>query len=359
MSGHDFPPRRRVLDVLGSKPGRWIATALACTGAALGFAACGGSSSDSSTDAGTVAINAGQQELPGGAPINGKKVLFLIHSTPDDTFFTPAINGAKAAAGLTGLKLQVEYGNNDDATTRRIINTAIANGIDALDVGIQDAGLNQVLCEARAKHIPLVSYNINGATGAGARCVPAFVGQDFVVSGETVAQRLIDSGTVKSGDTALCPVEFPALSYAVQRYQGVMNVLKQHGIKCDELGTGVEPGQAKAKEVNYLLGHQDTAAILGLGNFALTAAAEASKQVNRKLPIVGFDLSQPVLDGIKDGTIIASIDQQPFSQGYLSIMELALQMKYGLTPASINTSTGALVDRSNIGAVTSLVPDYR
>ncbi|HEX7291253.1 MAG TPA: substrate-binding domain-containing protein [Conexibacter sp.] len=347
-----------MLRVFGSKPGRWIATALACTGAAFGFAACG-DSSDSGDTAGTVAVQAGQKELPGGASLAGKKVLFLIHSTPDDTFFTPAINGAKAAAALTGLEVQVEYGNNDDATTRRIVNTAIANGIDALDLGIQDAGLNEVLCQAKEKRIPLVSYNVNGATGAGADCVPAFVGQDFVASGETVAQRLIDSGLVKSGDTALCPVEFPALSYAVERYQGVMNVLREHGIKCDELGTGVQPGDAKAKEVNYLIGHPDTAAILGLGNFALTAAAEAVKQVKRDIPIVGFDLSEPVLNGIKDGTIIASIDQQPYSQGYLSIMQLALQMKYGLTPASINTSNGALVDRSNVNAVTSLVPDYR
>jgi simple sugar transport system substrate-binding protein len=329
----------------------------------IALAACGSSSSSQSTGNSptktVTSVEAGQNVVTGGANIRGKTVLFLSHSTPDDTFFVPAINGAKAAAALMGLKVDVQYGNNDDSTTTSIVNTAMANGVNALDLSVQDSALNKDICQAVAKGVPVVAYNSNGATGSGEKCLPAYIGQDFVASGALIAEKLLATSNVKSGDSAFCPVEYPAQSYAVDREKGAQEVLKAHGITCAELGTGVQPGQAKAAEVNYLLGHRNTAAILGLGQDALEAAVAAAKQLNLKVPIVGFDLSPSILTSIKSGAIIATVDQQPYQQGFLSVMELALQMKYGLQPASINTSNGALITKSNVDAVTSLVPNYR
>src|SRR5437016_415743 len=138
--------------------------------------------------------------LSGGTDISGKTILFEIQSSPSDSFFVPVVNGAKAAAATAGLKLQIQYASNDDTTEVNQVNTAMASNVIGVALSIPDAGLNKVVCNARSRGVAVVAFNIDGATGAGAKCVQAFVGQDFVQSGALIAQTMIDAGQIKSGD---------------------------------------------------------------------------------------------------------------------------------------------------------------
>jgi simple sugar transport system substrate-binding protein len=325
-----------------------------CAAFIVVLAACGGGSPTGSTSTGS-----GSGSLSGGTDISGKSFLFEIQSTPSDSFFVPVVNGAKAAAAIAGVKLQVQYASGDDTTEVNQINTAIASGVSGIAVSIPDAGLNKVLCNARSKGIAVVAFNIDGATPQGANCVQSFVGQDFVQSGELIAQHMIQLGQIKPGAHVFCPVESPNQVYAVQRYAGVKQALSAIGATCDELGTGNDYGPAKATMVSYLLGHRNTTAIIGLGHAPLDQAPAAIKQVGMNIPIGGFDITSDILSAIKSGTITATVDQQPYIQGYQSVMELALYLKYGLAPANINTSNGALIDKNNVDQVVSLVGNYR
>ena len=85
----------------------------------------------------------------------------------------------------------------------------------------------------------------------------------------------------------------------------------------------------------------------------------AEKVKKPDMAIGGFDLSKPVLDGIKTGKIVAAVDQQPYSQGFYAVMQLVLQSTYSLYPSDMGTGGRGLVDSSNINAVSALVPEYR
>ncbi len=170
---------------------------------------------------------------------------------------------------------------------------------------------------------------------------------------------MIQLGQIKSGDHVFCPVESPNQVYAVERYAGVKQALSAIGATCDELGTGNDYGPAKATMVSYLLGHRNTSAIIGLGHTPLDQAPAAIKQVGVNIPIGGFDITSDILSAIKSGTITATVDQQPFIQGYQSVTELALYLRYGLAPANINTSNGALIDKNNVSQVVALAGTYR
>lgn len=322
---------------------------IVCVALMVLLAACGGGSSPGSSN------GTGGAALSGGTDISGRMILFEIKSTPSNFFFVPVVNGAKAAAAIAGLKLQIQYGSDNDATIVNQMNTAIARNGAGIAVSIPDAGLNKVVCDARAKNIPVVAFNTNGATGQGANCVQAFIGQDFVQSGALIAQRMINDGLIKSGDHVFCPVESPEQVYAVQRFAGVMQALKAIGATCEELGTGNDLAPAQATLVSYLLGHPHTAAIIALGGTPLSVAPAAIKKANLNIPIGGFDLSPDILSAIKSGVITATVDQQPYIQGFQAVMELALYLKYGITPANINTSNRALIDKSNVDQVVSLV----
>jgi len=320
---------------------------IVCVALMILLAACGGGSTNTT--------GSGGASLSGGTDISGRTILFEIKSGPSNFFFVPAVNGAKAAAAMAGLKLQIQYGNDDDATIVNQVNTAIASNVAGIAVTIPDAGLNKVVCDARAKNIPVVAFNTNGATGQGANCVQAFVGQDFVASGALIAQRMINDGKIKPGDHVFCPVESPDQVYAVQRLAGVMQALQAIGATCEVLGTGNDLAPAQATLVSYLLGHPHTTAIIALGGTPLSVAPAAIKKANMNIPIGGFDLSSDILAAIKSGVITATVDQQPYIQGFQAVMNLALYLKYGITPSNINTSNRALIDQSNVSQVVPLV----
>ena len=344
--------KHRKLSTLLGRTRLGTVVSVTCAVLIMILAACSGGTGNGTAGTASGAFN-------GGTDISGKTILFEIQSTPSDSLFVPVVNGAKAAAAIAGLKLQVQYASGDDTTEVNQVNTAMASNVAGIAVSIPDAGLNKVVCDARAKNIAVVAFNIDGATGQGANCVQSFVGQDFVQSGALIAQHMINAGQIKSGDQVFCPVESPTQVYAVERYAGVEQALKAIGATCAELGTGNDFGPAKSTMVSYLLGHRNTAAIIGLGHTPLDQAPAAIKQVGMNIPIGGFDITSDILSAIKSGTITATVDQQPYIQGFQSVMELALYLKYGIAPANINTSNGALIDKNNVAQVVSLVGNYR
>jgi simple sugar transport system substrate-binding protein len=335
-------PQRVVMGVVGIA---LVAILAACS---AGGAAAGSSNSSTTTSSGGAGLS-------GGTNINGKTILLEIKSGASNFFFVPVVNGAKAAAAMSGLKLQIQYGNDDDATMINQMNTAIASNVAGIAVTVPDAGLNKVVCDARTKSIPVVAFNTNGATGQGAECVQAFVGQDFVQSGYLIAQHMINLGKIKAGDHVFCPVESPDQVYAVQRYAGVKQALDAIGATCEVLGTGNDLAPAQGTMVSYLLGHPHTAAIIALGGTPLSVAPAAIKKANLNIPIGGFDLSQDILSAIKSGVITATVDQQPYIQGFQAVWNLALYLQYGITPSNINTSNRALIDSTNVDKVVPLV----
>ncbi len=60
--------------------------------------------------------------------------------------------------------------------------------------------------------------------------------------------------------------------------------------------------------------------------------------------------------GIQDGSIAVVLDQQPFLQGFIPIMQLYLTSKFGF--AGMNIDTGAaLITKDNIAAVADLAKE--
>jgi simple sugar transport system substrate-binding protein len=66
-----------------------------------------------------------------------------------------------------------------------------------------------------------------------------------------------------------------------------------------------------------------------------------------------------IVTGIQQGSIVASVNQEPYAQGFYAIEELALQIKFGIPPSNIDTSDNALITKANVGSFASLVPSYQ
>jgi len=329
--------------------------------ATLALVACGSADTSSTDSATTTAATASTDAtFKGGQSIGGKKILFIHANDAGNVFDKPVIAGADAAAALTGLKVDTQFSNNDDKQLRSIFQSGVAEKVAGIIVSVPDASLNKPICAARQAGIPVMAWNVNGVTGAATSCVMAFLGQDFVQTGAVIGHRMINDGLIKQGAKVFCPVEYPNSDYAAKRASGVNEALKSIGAKCDVVGVGADQAKAKTTIVQYLLGHRDTNAIVSLGGTPNSVAVAAVKQAGLSdVKLGGFDLTPQIIDGIKQGKIAVTADQQPYSQGFFAVMQMATYLKFGLFPSSIATGGTGLVDKSNVDLVASLVPDYR
>ena len=298
-------------------------------------------------------------EVASGNNGDREDITFIVYAGPEVEFFVPVVNGAKEAAEQLGANLDVQYASEDNAKQNNLIELA-TNRADGIAVSIQDSeAFTDTICQAHEKGIPVVSFNVDASEGPVLDCRLAFMGQGFEETGYLIGQRMIEEHGIGDGDTVFAPVEVPEAVYAVQRAAGLQQALEEVGATADVVGTGFNLSDVQTTEVQYLLGHPDTAAIIALGSSPLTVAPAASEEAAMDLPIGGFDLTEDIIAAIQDGEITATVDQQPFSQGYYAVTQLVLNLRYGLYPSGMNTGGSGLVDESNVDVVAELVGDIR
>lgn len=283
-----------------------------------------------------------------GDRATSRNVEFITYYDPSqDAFWNQIKQGAEDAAKLANFKLKEETAAGDTGKMTDLINAAVASKPAALVIPFNDPAWENAACEASEAGIPVFAFNVPPA-GAAKDCIKAFVGQDFVEVGKLVGQKLVDSVDLSSGDKVLCPAEEPSQQYAIQRGGGVESVLQSKGVKCTYLRTSGEDAPALDKMQAWLTANKDVKAIVPLGGTPHRNAVQAEDAAGVKVPIVGFDTSPQVIDGIKSGRILATADQQGYVQGFQPVLEAGLYLDFGLSPATINSGGNSLIDKSNV-----------
>jgi ABC-type sugar transport system substrate-binding protein len=322
-----------------------------------------GSTTPAGTDTVQVTQSAGLDSGLGSLAKN-RKVIFLMDNPPTDVFWGVIQTGAKDAAKLYNIDLDIQF-TTEGATPQKyneLIGTASATKPAAIAVVIRDSDtFTENVCAAKKAGIAVLDYNVL-APGPVRDCVENFIGQDFAVAGELIGDRMVKEAGIKKGDLVLLPVEQPEASYAIDRGSGVKKALDKVGAKYEVIQAGAK-GDAEALEnmTQWLTGHKDVKAIIPMGGTPHRNALEALKAAGldpANVAVGGFDISQPVTDAIKAGTIKAAVTQEPYIQGFQTVAEAALLLDFGIKPFSINTGAG-IVDKTNVDTVATLAGKVR
>jgi simple sugar transport system substrate-binding protein len=89
---------------------------------------------------------------------------------------------------------------------------------------------------------------------------------------------------------------------------------------------------------------------------ALTALLDAEKNAGLSgLLVSSYDIDEPTIKGIKDGTVAFTIDQQAWWRGYIPVLEVVHAIRYGLIQSNYFLTGPSIVDKNNIDQVTDLV----
>ena len=186
-----------------------------------------------------------------------------------------------------------------------------------------------------AAGIPVLAYNAD-ATG-NARL--AYIGQDLFVSGQEMGQHI--ASLVPSGDVALF-IATPGTANIQPRIDGAQATLKSHSsITPHVVATGAALTQELTTIEAYITGHPSYKGFFAVDGGSTQSVGQVIQKhnLNGKVKGGGYDLTPITQQTLASGALQFTIDQQPYLQGFLPILELYLyKASQSLTgPADVNT----------------------
>ncbi len=332
--------RRRVLRTAGMVAG------VPLLGAVL--AACGASTSNASTPApGGSGFSQGKDPLPQHPAY---KFAFINHVTTNP-FFTPTRYGIADACDFLGCTYSWT-GSTTSSPSEMVtaMNTATAAGVDGIAVAVIDNNaFVGPINSALDRGIPVVAYNADATKNVQNNHYMSYVGQDNFTAGQVLAQRLVADGAVKSGDLVGAMIATPGTLNIQPRLDGIISVLKPAGVEVATVATGALLTQEFTAVDAWYQGHTNAKFMVAVDDGSSEAVADAIKKysLQGKVGGAGWDVSTPVLNGLKAKSLLYTIDQQAYLQGFIPIVQMFMYNISGGLMLPCNTDTGLTIVTQN------------
>jgi simple sugar transport system substrate-binding protein len=320
---------------------RWRAVTRrsALTGGAAGLAAtllaaCGSSGRNASA----AVPGGGAQGVFGQA---GSQLEFvLVNHVTTNPFFVPTRYGAEDACKLLGCSYQWTGSENSNVNEMvSAMNSAITRRANGIAVCLVDRNaFNGPTDKALQSNIPVVAFNAD--TPANNRL--AYIGQDLFLSGQEMGRRIMQ--LVPSGDVALF-IATPGSVNIQPRLDGILDMI-------NALGKGLTPhtvatGAAVPAELSvidaYAQSHPNTKGYFAVDGGSTQCVAQTMQKHNLRAKGVkagGYDITPITQRLLAAGQIDFTIDQQPYLQGFLPILQMYMYNASGSLSGIADTNTG-------------------
>jgi ribose transport system substrate-binding protein len=270
----------------------WLSLALACITLAIG---CGKSSSPK------------------------LRLAFVTNNAAD--FWTICRAGCqKAAEDNPGIDVDFQMlGDSSAAGQKRVIDDLLARGVDGIALSPVDPVNETPMLSDAAQHAVIFCAD-SDAPNSNRIC---YIGTNNVDAGKQ-AGGLIKEVLPNGGKIMLFVGKLDAQN-AKDRIAGIRQALDGSNIQIIDIRTDdTDPIRAKANAQDTLVKYSDVAALIGLWSYngpaILGAVRDAAK--TGQVKIVCFDEDDETLAG-KSGDIYATVVQQPFEFGRLSMINMA------------------------------------
>ncbi|MDR2976040.1 MAG: substrate-binding domain-containing protein [Streptococcaceae bacterium] len=302
--------------------------------AAIGLAACGTTGLKSGSDSSSKAVT---EKKPSEI-----KVGFSV-STTNNPYFVSMKNGLENFAKKSDTSVKTADAQNDSATQSNDINNFISQKVDVIIVNPVDSdAIVPAVKAANTAKIPVICVD-RGSNGG---TVLTTVASDNVAAGKMAADFVVKQLGEKANTLELSGI--PGASSTVDRGKGFesvgktsLNILSSQSANFD---------RAKALDVtqNMLQANKDVKAIFAQNDEMALGAAQAVKSAGlSNVLIIGIDGEPDAGAAIKDGSMTATVAQQP-----AKMAEEAMQAAYdhyaGKTVKKTTVSPIYLVTKDNV-----------
>jgi simple sugar transport system substrate-binding protein len=318
---------------------RWhqVTRRTALTGGAAGLAAYVMSACDLGGDDDSSAQGGGASSDVFG---DQKKMRFaFINHVTTNPFFVPTRYGAEDACTLFNCSYQ--WTGSESANVNEMVNafnSAVSSKVDGIAVCLVDLkAFNEPVQRALEADIPVVGYNADAPNER-----LSYIGQDLFVSGQEMGKRIVD--LVGDGDVALF-IATPGSLNIQPRIDGAIDTIRKSGggITHHVIATGAALPKELSTVDAYWVGHKETKGMFAVDAGSTQAVAQVIKKYNLRDQDVkggGYDLLEPTMNLLADEQIDFTIDQQPYLQGFLPVVELFMHKASQTLTGAADINTG-------------------
>jgi simple sugar transport system substrate-binding protein len=209
--------------------------------------------------------------------------------------------------------------------------------------------------------IPVIVFNTADPNAGTPDALPTlfYIGANEFLGGRSNANRVLAAAEAAGVTIAkgVCPIQEVGHSGLEARCAGVRSVFEEAGITLDGLTISNDVTASAGVLGDYFTANPDTNAAFFLGpnpsssfNLYLQEAGRAPGEVYATT----HDTSAEIYQMIQDGYLLQAIDQQPYLQGFQTIMWLYLNSQYKLAPGGDILTGPGVIDLSNVEAIIEL-----
>jgi simple sugar transport system substrate-binding protein len=267
------------------------------------------------------------------------KFVFINHVTTNP-FFTPTQYGAADASKLLGCDFQWTGSESSNvAQMVTALNSAVTGGADGIAVALTDLhSFNAPVDAALKAGIPVVAYNADAKGNARL----AYIGQDLKLAGEKMGERIV--AAVGSGEVGLF-IATPGSANLQPRIEGAHKAITSSGkpITAKEVATGAAVAQEQPAIEAWYQSHSSAKGMYAVDGGSTESLAKVMQKLGLAAKGVhagGFDLTEQTQKLLQEGNIDFTIDQQPYLQGFLPVLQLFLYKASGTLTGPSEVDTG-------------------
>ncbi|MEP7075027.1 MAG: sugar-binding protein, partial [Acidobacteriota bacterium] len=207
-------------------------------------------------------------------------------------------------------------GQGTAAEQKGIIDDLISNGVSGIAISPVDPANQTQLINDTAKKALVITQDSDAPNSDRT----LYIGTDNVAAGRQAGELIKEA--LPNGGKIILFVGKTDASNAAERTQGIKEALKGTAIEIVDTRTDeADPARAKSNAADMLVKYPEISALVGLWSYNGPAILSAVKDGGKvgKVKIIAFDEQKETLDGVRDGSIVGTIVQQPFEFGYQSV----------------------------------------
>ncbi|SJZ36489.1 ribose transport system substrate-binding protein [Enhydrobacter aerosaccus] len=279
-----------------------------------------------------------------------KTLAFVVNGSSD--FWKAAEAGVKKAQSeLPNYNLVFKYPEQSSAAIQtRMMDDLVASGVAGIMVSAVDP---KTMGDALNRVGSQVALFTTDSDAPNSKRI-AYIGSSNTDAGKQAGQLLLKA--LPNGGKCMGFVGLPGADNARERIDGVKETIKGSKIELiDVRADDIDQTRAKRNVEDMLTAHPEVNCMIGFYSYNTPSIYSVLKDAGKlgQITIVGFDEDPITLGGVKEGTIVGTVVQQPYEWGYQGMKDMAkyLEGDKSFIPANhLIIVPTKIIDKTNVDA---------